>query len=740
MGGVKCSAGRGFEKMADFKEHQSSLPICQYKDELTKSVLNKNCLVITGETGCGKTTQLPQYLLESFGKEGGIIGVTQPRRMAAISVAHRVSREQNCTVGHRVGYQVRFDDCTTPDTKIKYMTDGCLLRELLDDPNLSRYSIIVLDEAHERSMATDILFGLMKALLDRHEKSPDSSRKFPLRVVIMSATLDVEKFSKFFNNCPIFTIPGRVYPVEVTYCCSDDTFNDKRLTYVAQVTRVVMEIHLDQPPGDILVFLTGQQEIETVCDKIFKAAENIDYEYDVQSKDVQGMAILPLYGSLPSEQQQQVFKRPSKNVRRVIVSTNIAATSVTVDGVVYVIDSGYVKQMVYNARTGLDILNIMPISKSEAAQRTGRAGRTSPGQCYRLYSESFFADMKEDTVPEIQRTSLTSVILQLKCVGIMNVVEFLYLDPPEERMILEALKQLYYFEAIDENGNVSPLGKQMVEYPLQPSLARVLIRSKQLQCDEAALPIVSMLSVEDVFIRPSNKEDASKAIEIHKELEERGGQTSDFATLLAIYQLASRSSNQRHWCTRHYIHWRAIRSAVSIHKQLEGILHRQNIPEEHDPDVLSSPITERLRQSLCYGLFCNAARLGPSRRSFRTMDGHGTTAYLHPSSTLFGNEEKLDWVVYNEIVDTAKTYMRTVCPVRYSWLKYLLPRLHDIDVYKLSDCEKRRASIGGGSVSDEDMPPPAKRPAYKRTEEDKKKLEDKAKSARERYLERKRQK
>lgn len=727
------------------KDHHNNLPIHQYKDELIRSVLANHCLVITGETGCGKTTQLPQYLLEAIesGTEQaaitGMIGVTQPRRMAAISVANRVSCEQHCTVGHRVGYQVRFDDCTTPDTKIKYMTDGCLLRELLDDPYLSRYGIIVLDEAHERSMATDILFGLMKALID----SKSDSRKFPLRIVIMSATLDVDKFSQFFNNCPIFTIPGRVYPVEVNYCCTDETFSDSRLTYVAQVTRVVMEIHLDQPPGDVLVFLTGQQEIETVCDKIFKAAESIDYEYDVQSKDVQGMAVLPLYGSLPSEQQQQVFKRPSKGVRRVIVSTNIAATSVTVDGVVYVIDSGYVKQMVFNARTGLDILSIVPISKSEAAQRAGRAGRTSPGQCYRLYSEAFFRDMKDDTVPEIQRTSLTSVVLQLKCVGIMNVVEFLYLDPPEERMILEALKQLYYFETIDENGNVTPLGKQIVEYPLQPSLARVLIRSKQLQCDEAALPIISMLSVEDVFIRPNNKEDSSKAIQIHKELEEKAGQTSDFATLLAIYQLATRSSNQRHWCARHYIHWRAIKSAVSIHKQLEGILNRQSsIPTSvNDSDILPAPLSERLRQCLCYGLFCNAARLGPSRRSFRTMDGHGTIAYLHPSSTLFGNEEKLDWVVYNEIVDTAKTYMRTVCPVRYSWLKDLLPRLHDIDVYKLSDCEKKRSSIGeGGRVDDGDLlPPPAKRPAYKRTEEDKKNLEDKARLARERYLERKRQ-
>ena len=729
--------------MADHKEveknpkRENFLPISKYEEELVKAVSENRCVIITGETGCGKTTQLPQFLHHAGFTKQGIIGVTQPRRMAAISVAHRVSREQDCMLGREVGYQVRFDDCTSPDTRIKYMTDGCLLRELLDDPLLSHYSVIVLDEAHERSLATDILFGLMKDVLDKETGRKDS----PLRIVIMSATLDVEKFSKFFNNCPIFTIPGRVFPVSINYCCSDDAFDPNKLTYTSQVTRIVMDIHLDYAPGDILVFLTGQQEIETACDKIFKAAENIDYEYDVHSKHVRGMAILPLYGSLPTEQQQRVFRRPDKGIRRVIVSTNIAATSVTVDGVVYVVDCGHVKQMVYNPRTSLDILEIVSISKSEAAQRTGRAGRTTPGQCYRLYSESFYSNMKEDTVPEIQRTSLTSVILNLKCLGIANVVDFKYLDPPEERMILEALKQLYYFQAIDNSGLVTHLGKQLVEFPLQPSLSRVLIRSCQLQCEEVALPIIAMLSVENVFIRPSNKKEAERAQQAHKDLEEVGGQTNDFATLLAIYQLAIETNNQHKWCTKHFIHFRAIKTAQNIHQQLASILSRQSIQLESDQTLISAPLSERLRQSLCYGLFCNAARLSPSGRSFRTMDGHGTAAYIHPSSTLFGSEASLDWVIYNEIVDTAKTYMRTICPVRYTWLKDLLPRLHEVDVYKLSDCEKKRVSIGG-EEDDEyiDELPPAKRPATQKTRESDLELQEKVKSARERYMARKRAK
>ena len=322
--------------------------------------------------------------------------------------------------------------------------------------------------------------------------------------------------------------------------------------------------------------------------------------------------------------------------------------------------------------------------------------------------------------------------------GISNVIEFQYLDPPEERMILEALKQLYYFEAINIEGQVTELGKQLVEFPLQPSLARVLLRSQQLRCEEVALPIVAMLSVENVFIRPSSKQQAQEALEAHKTLEVAGGQTNDFATLLAIYQSAIESGQQRRWCHDHYVHWRAIKTAQSIVQQLRTILSRQTVQPETDHNLLSTSLSERLRQSLCYGLFCNAARLGPSRRNFRTMDGHSTVAYIHPSSVLFGQEESLDWVIYHEIVDTAKTYIRTLCPVRYSWLKDLLPRLHEVDVYKLSDCEKRRQSTGGGGADDLELPE-AKKTALDKEEREEvtKKLQEKADAARNRYLARK---
>ena len=717
-----------------------SLPIEEYKDKLIHSVTSSQCVVITGETGCGKTTQLPQFLHSGVLDEDGAIAVTQPRRVAAISVAHRVAFEMRVKLGEEVGYQVRFDDCSGPKTKIKYMTDGCLLREFLEDKELSRYSIIVLDEAHERSLATDILFGLTKNLVDKPFASL-KRRKKPLKVVVMSATLDVTKFSTFFNSCPIFEIPGRVHPVSVTYNCSDDSFDYKKLTYLSQLARVVMDIHLDQPIGDILVFLTGQSEIENACNRLFKAAEDIDYENDVASPDVKGMLILPLYGALSTEQQQSIFDPVEGGLRRVIVATNIATTSLTIDGVVYVVDSGFVKQLTYNPRTGLDSLEIVPISQSEAVQRTGRAGRTAPGKCNRLYSKKFFNQMEETTLPEIQRTSLTGVVLNLKCMTIDNVLDFQYLDQPQERMVLEALRQLYYFQAIDKDGIVTKLGKQLVEFPLQPSLGRVLIRSRQLGCSDAVLTIVAMLSVENVFVRPSTKQESEEAMEAHRRIAQECGGTSDFSTLLAVYKFATADAGSyRKWCRDNFVHWRAIKTARSIHQQLQSILFRQHILSD-TPDT-SVPLGQRVRQCLCYGLFCNVARVSPSRRSFRTMDGHSTVAYIHPASVLFGQEKSLDWVLYMELVDTARTYMRTLCSINYSWVKDLLPQLHDMDVYRLTSCTGRVAKKEGGAAGERNSVegqldvngPLAKRA---KLQEGDMTLAHRAEAARQRYLARK---
>ncbi|NXS08581.1 DHX40 helicase, partial [Neodrepanis coruscans] len=483
-----------------------ALPIRRSRRELVEAVRERPFLIVTGETGSGKSTQLPRYLYEAGLAQHGAIGVTQPRRVATISVAQRVAEEMGCSLGSLVGYQVRFDDCSCEDTAIRYMTDGCLLRQILTDPLLSKYSIIILDEAHERSLSTDILFGLLKKLF--LQKKP-AERRTDMKVVVMSATLEVDKLSEFFGHCPVLHIPGRSYPVKEIFCNLLSPRDVGSSAYVTEAVKVTLDVHLNEPEGDILVFLTGQVEIERACDLLFKKAECIDYRYEVHDQAIEGLLILPLYGSMSTDQQKRIFLPAPAGIRKCVVSTNIAATSLTIEGIRYVVDAGFVKQLNHNPRVGLDILEVVPISKSEAKQRAGRAGRTSAGKSYRLYSREFWEQsMPDHTIPEIRRTSLTSVILTLKCLSVHDVIRFPYLDPPEERHILEALKELYQCSAIDRykitrmRGQVTKLGEFLVQFPLPPNLSCAVIKAASLGCEDLLLPIAAMLSVENVFIRP----------------------------------------------------------------------------------------------------------------------------------------------------------------------------------------------------------------------------------------------
>ncbi|XP_031569956.1 probable ATP-dependent RNA helicase DHX40, partial [Actinia tenebrosa] len=562
----------------------NSLPIEKHREEIVRAVQNNDFLVIVGETGSGKTTQLSQYLHSAgFTRNGQIIGITQPRRIAAISVAKRVADEVNTTIGREVGYQVRFDDCTSDKTYIKYMTDGCLLKEFLEDSTLSRYAAIILDEAHERSLDTDILFGLVKKFFVGKK-----GRKNP-KVIAMSATLNHQKFAEFLGACPVIEIPGSIFSVKEIYCDCVTVRDLKNPSYLNKVVETVMTIHSEYPPGDILVFLTGQEEIETCCDRLFYKAEKIDYNHDVKSTEVDAIIILPLYGSMTTELQRKVFDPPDPSVRKVVVATNIAATSLTIQGIRYVVDSGFVKQLSCNSRTGLDSLNVVLISRSEAIQRKGRAGRTATGTCFRMYTREVYCNsMDQETVPEIQRTSLSRVVLHLKCMGINDVVRFQYIDPPEERMVLEALKQLYYFGAIDKKGHVTLLGHRMVELPLSPGLSRAVISSYDFVCEELVLPVAAMLSVEQVFASGSSKSNLAKVSRIQKELAEAAGGTNDFATLLYIYKECNESSSPTKWCRDHFVHWRALKLAVTIHHQLENILVRQKLKYDKPRNKIAS--------------------------------------------------------------------------------------------------------------------------------------------------------
>lgn len=369
------------------REQRNSLPVFAFRNQLIQAVKDNQIMVVVGETGSGKTTQLTQYLAEAGFTNNGMIGCTQPRRVAAISVAKRVSEEVGCELGQEVGYTIRFEDKTSPATKIKYMTDGMLQREILMDPNLERYSVIMLDEAHERTIATDILFALLKKTCKRR---PD------LKIIVTSATLDADKFSAYFNECPIFTIPGRTFPVEILYSREPES------DYLDAALVTVMQIHLTEPPGDVLLFLTGQEEIDTSCEILYERMKAL-------GPNVPNLNILPVYSALPSEQQSRIFEPAPPGERKVVIATNIAETSITIDHIYYVVDPGFVKQNAYDPKLGMDALVVTPISQAQANQRAGRAGRTGPGKCFRLYTEAAFqSEMLPTTVPEIQRQNLSN--------------------------------------------------------------------------------------------------------------------------------------------------------------------------------------------------------------------------------------------------------------------------------------------------------------------------------------------
>lgn len=384
------------EKISSILETRRSLPVFAYREELLQAVEDYQTIIIVGETGSGKTTQIPQYLVEAgYTNDGKKIGCTQPRRVAAMSVAARVSEEMNTKIGREVGYSIRFEDCTSEKTIIKYMTDGMLLREFLNEPDLNSYKVLIIDEAHERTLHTDILFGLVKDIA-KYRKD--------LKILISSATLDAEKFSAYFDDAPIFRIPGRRYPVTTYYTKSPEA------DYLAAAVTTTMQIHLTQPDGDILVFLTGQEEIESLQERLVFIGKKLKGK-------MKELIVVPIYASLPPELQAEIFKPTPIGSRKVVLATNIAETSITIDGISYVIDPGFCKMNTYNPRNGLESLVITPCSRASANQRSGRAGRVGPGKCFRLYTAwAFKNEMDENTIPEIQRTNLGNVVLLLKVI------------------------------------------------------------------------------------------------------------------------------------------------------------------------------------------------------------------------------------------------------------------------------------------------------------------------------------
>ncbi|KAI1233316.1 hypothetical protein IHE44_0004486 [Lamprotornis superbus] len=609
------------------EQQRQKLPVFKLRNHILYLVENYQTLVIIGETGCGKSTQIPQYLAEAgWTAEGRVVGVTQPRRVAAVSVAGRVADERGAVLGHEVGYCIRFDDCTDPQaTRIKFLTDGMLVREMMADPLLTRYSVLMLDEAHERTLYTDIAIGLLKKV---------QKKRGDLRLIVASATLDAEKFRDFFNQndtgdpskdtSVILTVEGRTFPVDIFYLQSPVP------DYLKSTVETTMKIHQMESDGDILAFLTGQcciEEVETVVSMLIEQARAL-----ARTGMKKHLRVLPMYAGLPSPEQLKVFERVPHTVRKVIVATNIAETSITVHGIAFVIDCGFVKLRAYNPKTAIECLVVVPVSKASANQRAGRAGRSRSGKCYRLYTEEDFEKLPKSTVPEMQRSNLAPVILQLKALGIDNVLRFPFLSPPPAQSMVQALELLYAL-----GGNFG--------------------------CSQEILTIAAMMQIQNIFVIPPNQK--NQAARQHRKFAVEEG---DHLTMLNVYEAFVKHSKSSQWCQEHFLNYKGLVRASVVREQLKKLLVRFKVPKkssEGDPDPVLRCIVS--------GFFANAAKFH-STGAYRTIrDDH--ELHIHPSSVLYA-EKPPRWVVYNEVIQTAKYYMRDVTAVESSWLLELAPHFY----------------------------------------------------------------
>ncbi len=639
--------GEEREKRA-IKKGRDSLPIYPHREELLKAIRDNQIIIIDGETGSGKTTQIPQYLHEVGYTKLGKIGITQPRRVAAMSVAARVAKEMGVKLGHEVGYTIRFEDCTSNKTILKYMTDGMLLREFLGEPDLKSYSVLMIDEAHERTLHTDVLFGLVKDLA-RYRKD--------LKLIISSATLDLEKFAQYFDNAPRFSIPGRRYPVDILYTKQPEA------DYLEATVLTVLQIHITQGPGDILVFLTGQEEIDSAVEMLQQRTRDLGTK-------IREMLILPIYSVLPSEMQARIFEKTPEGARKVVLATNIAETSLTIDGITYVVDCGFCKQTSFNPRTGMESLIVTPISKASANQRAGRAGRTAPGKCFRLYTAwSYQHELDDTTVPEVQRTNLGSVVLMLKSLGINDLIHFDFMDPPPPETLIRALEQLYALGALNDEGDLTKTGRRMAEFPVDPMLSKMIIAAEKYHCVDQVLTITAMLSVGNtIFFRP--KEKALHADAARASFFRPGG---DHITLLHVYNEWKEAGYSPQWCYENYIQARAMKKARDVKEQLIEMCKRVEIDYSDEKlSVVDDDKFTNVRKAITAGCFYNTAKL-QKNGTYRTLK-NPHTVHIHPSSSLFEVNPK--WVVYHELVFTSQEFMREVMETDGMWLLEIAPHYY----------------------------------------------------------------
>lgn len=613
------------------------LPISGKKDKIIEAIHTHQVVVVAGDTGSGKTTQIPKMCLDAGRGKKQLIGCTQPRRIAAISVAERVAEELRSK--ELVGYKIRFRDDTSRKTRIKFMTDGILLAETRNDMELKQYDTIIIDEAHERSLNIDFLLGYVKTLL---MKRPE------LKVIIASATLDTEKFSRHFNNAPIINVSGRTYPVEIDYIPSAGE-KDELENYVEQAAGVAVELHENSPGGDILIFMPTERDILDTKDILIHKLGN-------------KVVIHPLFGRLHAKDQRRIFR--SSKRRKIVIATNIAETSLTVPGIRYVIDTGLARISRYNPRARTTSLQVQRISQASCDQRAGRCGRTGPGHCFRLYAEEDYASREQYTQPEIQRSNLGEVILQMISLELGDPRQFPFLDPPAVNSIRDGYKQLQELGALTQDGQLTSRGKIMARLPLDPCISRIIVEASENNALREIKVIAAGLSIQDPRVRPLEQE--KKADELHRRfLHEK----SDFLTLLNIWEsyhntsgkVASKSKLKK-FCQTHFLSWQRMREWQDIYEQINRLLKGN----PHFRDNTRPASYDAIHRSLLSGFLRNIGQ--KKEKNIFTISG-GREVMLFPGSSLFNRAGK--WVVAASFMETGRLYAMSAATIDGRWLEQI---------------------------------------------------------------------
>lgn len=649
-------------------------PIDEYKSHLLYLLEKNQILIVIGETGSGKSTRIPQFLIsagifnEPLEKINGFkqICITQPRRVAASQLAQRVSQELRCELGTAVGYAVRFKDVTSEQTMIKYMTEGLVIREMISDPLLTKYSVIIIDEVHERNLNTDILLGLLKCVLYKRRD---------LKLIICSATPNIKLVQRFFTyqfvsepkgtneheaKCEpaVLYARGKRYPLKIFH-------KDQPVpNYLDAAIETVKSIHETSrlASGKILIFLTGQDEVEYVCARLH------EYSSATSSRlDLQQLLPLPLHASLKSEEIDRAFDEHGRTTRVCIAATNIAETSLTISGVAHVIDCGFMKFRAYDYRTGTDTLVRVPISKSSAKQRAGRAGRTRDGSVYRLYPKSQYDLLNEDTRPEIQRSPLMETVMILKAFAIDDVSKFPLISKMPKANLVAALELLYALQVIDEQGNLTTTGQIMAKLNLDPRVSKFLVSLESAGCTQEACKIAAVLQVKDIFTRFGRNADELWSNVNLVNLCAAEGDLISYLNIL--YQFQHNQKSQR-WAEKRNLNSQALSNAIDIADKLERLLRGSGL------DITTSAgRTEIVQRSVVSGLFPNAAILHPSG-VYKTIKGD-QTVHVHPTSVFSMVVDKPKLVVFAELLCTTKLYMRHIMSVDQSMLLDVAPHYYN---------------------------------------------------------------